>query len=211
MIQNKNITLLAFAGSLVGHIFILGGVYYPIKNLSKEKNKNINIQIAINKAELIPDIRQIDNEIKLKEIKSVQNKNVLQKSQEFSESNKGLETYDKSIVKKTSSDERIKVINHKNEAMLRYQDTVKRKIQQAKRYPDWAKKQEIEGVVYISFIILSDGRVSDVQLKKSSGFDILDNEAIATVNRASPFLPIPKDIDSSYVEMSVYIVFKLTG
>jgi len=96
-----------------------------------------------------------------------------------------------------------------NKALLRYQDRVKQKIESCKKYPRWAKRQGFEGIVYLSFTILANGEAKNIRIVQPSQFDILNREAIATVNRASPFLPIPEDFNRSYVEMEVAIVFKL--
>ena len=96
-----------------------------------------------------------------------------------------------------------------SKALLRYQDRVKQKIEQCKKYPRWAKRQSFEGIVYLSFTILANGEAKNIRIVQPSQFDILNREAIATVNRASPFLPIPEDFNRSYVEMEVAIVFRL--
>ncbi|MBI5183435.1 MAG: energy transducer TonB, partial [Nitrospinae bacterium] len=101
----------------------------------------------------------------------------------------------------------VKVINHQDEVMLRYQDMVKQRIEDVRRYPLVAKRQGIEGVVYLNFIILSDGLTQDVKIIHSSDSKILDDEAVATIKRANPFPPIPKEISTSQVEMEISIVF----
>ena len=101
------------------------------------------------------------------------------------------------------------VIDSSREAMLRYQDMVKQRIEEVRRYPFWAKKQGIEGIVYINFTILSNGLSRDIKIIRSSNSKILDEEAIATIKKANPFPPIPKEINTSLVQMGVSIVFSL--
>jgi TonB family protein len=105
--------------------------------------------------------------------------------------------------------EKVDVINTDKVAMLRYQDMVKQRIEEAKRYPLWAKKQGIEGIAYLSFIISRNGNGSGIQIVHSSGSSILDEEAVATVMRAQPFPFVPKEISSSSLRMQVAIVFSL--
>jgi protein TonB len=50
----------------------------------------------------------------------------------------------------------------------------------------------------------------DVRVVSSSGSKILDEEAVATVKRASPFHPVPKEISKSPIGMTVAIVFSLS-
>jgi len=103
----------------------------------------------------------------------------------------------------------VEVINPQKEAMLRYQDMVKQKIESCRRYPPWAKKQGIEGTVHLKFTILSTGAARDIKIIKSSSFNILNEEAISTIKRAQPFPPIPEEIKVSSLPMEVSIVFTL--
>ena len=95
------------------------------------------------------------------------------------------------------------------EAMLRYQDMIKQKIEEIRRYPSRAKRQGIEGVVYINFIVLSNGLSRDIKIIRSSEFKILDEEAVKTIKRANPFPPIPREINQDFVSIEVAIVFTL--
>lgn len=48
-------------------------------------------------------------------------------------------------------------------------------------YPPWAKDMGYQGRVMLNVEVLADGRVGQVLLQKSSGYDILDNAAIRSV------------------------------
>lgn len=63
---------------------------------------------------------------------------------------------------------------------------IRKKIEQAKRYPVLARTRKIEGVSVLSFAINGSGGVESLTLVKSSGSDLLDQEALATVIRATP-------------------------
>lgn len=54
-------------------------------------------------------------------------------------------------------------------------------------YPVRAKKMGWSGKVMISFIICEDGRVKDLKIVKSSGFEILDLNVVDTVKESQPF------------------------
>jgi len=54
-------------------------------------------------------------------------------------------------------------------------------------YPAMAKKMGWEGKVITSFIVSSGGYARDVRISKSSGYEILDENAIKAINNASPF------------------------
>jgi len=76
-----------------------------------------------------------------------------------------------------------------------YLDQVKENIVRAWRYPEQASEEREEGKVDVEFTILKDGRLLDVRILQSSGFSSLDREAIRAVGAASPFKPIPDQME----------------
>jgi protein TonB len=105
--------------------------------------------------------------------------------------------------------EKVEVMDSKAEAMLRYQDMIKRKIQQQRQYPSWAAKKGIEGVSHLEFTLFADGRVGAINLLASSGSSILDRAAVDTIKRAAPFKPIPPEFNRSSLTLEISLVFKL--
>ncbi len=95
-------------------------------------------------------------------------------------------------------------------AMLRYQDTVKQRIQQCRSYPAAARQQHCEGTVEVVFTINRGGAAGGIAVLRSAGSKLLDAEAVATVKRAAPFLPIPPDISVNSVTMRIAVVFSLS-
>lgn len=95
------------------------------------------------------------------------------------------------------------------EVMLRYQDAVRQKIEEKKEYPSEARRQGIEGVVYLRFTILSDGQTDKIKIIKSSGYKTLDDSAVTTVRKSNPFPPLPKEIKTSSVQIEVNLVYTL--
>ena len=93
--------------------------------------------------------------------------------------------------------------------MLRYQDSIKQKIEASRKYPIWAQKRGIEGVTYLCFKLFSSGEGNDIRIVNTSGSGILDNEAVATIINAQPFPPFPPEIRSNSILMEVAIVFSL--
>ncbi len=94
-------------------------------------------------------------------------------------------------------------------AMLRYQDMVKQRIESYRYYPLRAQRMRIEGVVDLAFVINADGSSENVRIIKSSGSKFLDTEAVKTIRKASPFLPLPEEIKRTNVDIRVAIVFSL--
>lgn len=72
--------------------------------------------------------------------------------------------------------------------------TIRARIERAKRYPPLAKARQLEGVVQVRFSIGEDGQVQNLKIVSSSGFSILDEEALAAVKRGAPFPSYPHPI-----------------
>ncbi|MHB8772586.1 MAG: energy transducer TonB [Syntrophales bacterium] len=58
-------------------------------------------------------------------------------------------------------------------------------------YPRMARKMGWCGQVRIAFVVCEDGGVNDVKVVESSGFGLLDRNAVDTVRHAAPFPPPP--------------------
>jgi protein TonB len=54
-------------------------------------------------------------------------------------------------------------------------------------YPERAREMGWQGKVKVSFVISSDGSVKDIRILESSGVDLLDRNAVNTVEETSPF------------------------
>ena len=54
-------------------------------------------------------------------------------------------------------------------------------------YPQMARKMGWEGKVIISFIICENGHAENIKIKESSGFGVLDKNAVETIKRVLPF------------------------
>ena len=66
------------------------------------------------------------------------------------------------------------------------------KIENAKIYPEIARRTGIEGDVFVMLSISSDGRVGNVELlPPTTHHKILKKSAVNTVRNAAPYLPIP--------------------
>ncbi len=72
-----------------------------------------------------------------------------------------------------------------------YLSSIKRAIELAWEYPDRALRHGLQGKLVLEFTILGNGTLMRTRLIRSSGFSILDEEAIRSVQAAAPFHPIP--------------------
>lgn len=80
-----------------------------------------------------------------------------------------------------------------------------------KQYPRSAARAHIEGVVMLHFVMDADGKVQSFAIAKSSGRPVLDNEALALIQRAQPLPPLPADFPSPTLDAVVPIEFSLNG
>ncbi|MXX94201.1 MAG: energy transducer TonB [Gammaproteobacteria bacterium] len=69
---------------------------------------------------------------------------------------------------------------------MQHFQTVAKHIKSHLTYPQEAREQGIEGKVNVSMTLHDNGEVSQVKMTKSSGFDLLDQEALVIVDRATP-------------------------
>jgi periplasmic protein TonB len=54
-------------------------------------------------------------------------------------------------------------------------------------YPQLARRKGWAGTVKVSFVVNEDGGVNNVKVLATSGFEVLDNNAIETIRRCSPY------------------------
>ncbi|HUJ66135.1 MAG TPA: energy transducer TonB [Acidimicrobiales bacterium] len=64
---------------------------------------------------------------------------------------------------------------------------MRRQIERAKVYPEAARRREVEGTVELRFRVAPDGSVQAVEVVQSSGYTILDESAVRTIQRAAPY------------------------
>ncbi|AWH54615.1 energy transducer TonB [Stenotrophomonas sp. ESTM1D_MKCIP4_1] len=84
-------------------------------------------------------------------------------------------------------------------------------LQQHRRYPRQSERLRQQGVAYVRFAVFRDGRVSAARIERSSGFALLDQETLDTVQRASPVPAPPAEVAGDPVEVMVPVAFYLRG
>jgi periplasmic protein TonB len=78
-----------------------------------------------------------------------------------------------------------------------------------KQYPRAARQARIEGVVMLHFVMDGQGRVLRFEIARSSGHPVLDNEALALIQRAQPLPALPADFPNPSLDAVVPIEFSL--
>lgn len=91
-----------------------------------------------------------------------------------------------------------------------YFSLVRRKIENRKRYPLLARRNQQQGQVVARFTILPDGSVSGLELAGACPHASLNEAALAAVQSATPFDKPPPDLFKGPVSVEISIVFELT-
>ena len=77
------------------------------------------------------------------------------------------------------------------------------------KYPEEAIKQQVEGRVTLQFTIAKDGKVKDVKVARSSGSQILDDEAVRIVSMSPQWEPGKHKGEPVDVRFTFPLVFQL--
>ena len=94
-------------------------------------------------------------------------------------------------------------------AELSFRERLLGHLQRYKRYPPAAQMRRQQGVPYIRFAMDRAGRVLASRLERSSGYAVLDAEALALLQRAQPLPALPDDITGDTLEIVVPIEYFL--
>ena len=90
-----------------------------------------------------------------------------------------------------------------------YSSLLANAIAKYKQYPKIAQMRGWQGTVIADLEIDSKGSVMSVKIKKSSTYEVLDNEALEMIKKASPFPPPPENLRGKNFNGLVPISFKL--
>jgi protein TonB len=82
-------------------------------------------------------------------------------------------------------------------------------LEKYKRYPRVAQEQRQQGVVHLRFTIDREGKVLASEINKSSGFELLDDEVLALIQRAQPVPAPPPEVTGNRIELLVPVSFSL--
>lgn len=88
---------------------------------------------------------------------------------------------------------RLTPLNAPEVQYISYFASIKRKIELVWQYPYEAAAAGIQGELTLDFVIARSGAVNSIELVRSSGSKILDDEAIRSIRKAAPFDPIPAE------------------
>ena len=119
---------------------------------------------------------------------------------------KPIATAPKKIEQQTSNN----ASNEAKNARSQYGLMLSQEIAKFKQYPPFAKQSRQQGVVLVQIKIDGLGRLLNVNLYQSSNHELLDNQALAMVRKASPFSKPPiDDLKDEELNMVIPIAFRL--
>ena len=90
-----------------------------------------------------------------------------------------------------------------------YLERLKRHLARHRDYPRAAINARQEGTVQFSIVIAADGRVLGARIERSSGHVLLDEAALAMVQRANPVPPLPPEMGLAQAEVVLPSTFTL--
>ncbi|MFN4353505.1 energy transducer TonB [Parvibaculum sp.] len=95
-------------------------------------------------------------------------------------------------------------------SMPSYRALVFAHLKRHQQYPRAAKRRQLESTVTVTFRVDRQGNVLSQSIVEGSGYEILDREALATIGRANPMPPVPPEISTDTVSLTVPIRFELS-
>jgi TonB family protein len=93
--------------------------------------------------------------------------------------------------------------------MTAYAARIAQILDQHKRFPAAAYLQRAHGTVVLDFVLERNGRLAYSHVKQSSGWAILDNEALSILQRSQPFPPLPDNYSEQRLSLSVPLNFAI--
>lgn len=90
-----------------------------------------------------------------------------------------------------------------------YADRLARAIAQHKQYPRVAQMRGWQGETIVDLKLDSNGGVLGTRIERSSGFEVLDKQALEMVKKAAPFPAPPEILKSDVFNIQVPVSFKL--
>lgn len=85
-------------------------------------------------------------------------------------------------------------LNTTNYKYLSYFIGLRKSIELTWVYPSSAVRQGLQGEVRLEFKIEKDGRMTQIRVLNSSGYEILDRAILDAIKLAAPFAPLPKSM-----------------
>jgi len=93
-------------------------------------------------------------------------------------------------------------LNTRDPVYVSYFNKIKQSIELQWEYPEVALRYGLQGRLSLELAIASNGQLERLRILRSSGSQVLDDEALRAIKAASPFPPIPPWIRSNPLSIS---------
>jgi TonB family protein len=98
-------------------------------------------------------------------------------------------------------------LDSRDPEFLPYLGRLKRRIQNEWVYPEEAWSRGVGGELLLIFTLNKNGSMTFLRLVNSSGFPMLDQEALRAVKQAAPFDPFPPEMGEEPVNFAASFVY----
>lgn len=191
-----------------------------------KKEPKIETTVAVEKKEE-PKIETIKDVVKVEKIeeqtavvpKAKRTKKVIKKVKKPEEKKEA-------IIQKSSSSEEVKDLKSMDKVLMgnyqyptytskipkemqAYVRAIQRKVSDSVEYPRLAEDYNWEGTVKLGLLILKDGTLAYAMVKESSGYEIIDENAVETARTIAPYEEFPQDADLQELNVTIPIVYSL--
>ena len=102
-------------------------------------------------------------------------------------------------------------LDTKDTKYVSYAAVLKGRIASHWRYPKQARQQLLEGHMQVVFSINRDGSIIRTEVIATTGYDVLDNEAIRAIMEAAPFPSFPSHITVARLNVRANFDYRLTA
>ncbi|MEQ8442728.1 MAG: TonB family protein [Alphaproteobacteria bacterium] len=84
-------------------------------------------------------------------------------------------------------------------------------LERHKEYPREARRRRMQGVVVVALRIGRAGEIMAQEIRDASGHELLDEETLAMLRRATPLPPFPDGMEGAFMDIVVPIEYSLRG
>jgi len=102
-------------------------------------------------------------------------------------------------------------VNTEDLQYLSYIAQIARTLEMIWKYPREAGERGQEGQTVIKIVIMKDGTLAATELMQSSGYSLLDGEALRVVKRLAPYPPLPLSWHRSEWDLTISFTYVLNG
>ena len=91
-----------------------------------------------------------------------------------------------------------------------YLTKIKKKIEPLWHYPEPARAIGLQGKLAIRFSIVRDGQLTRLELLRSSGHPLLDEQALKAVKGAAPYFPLPEKLQIARLHINATFEYRIS-